>query len=60
MALGGGSGDGADLGPIGGSKDLLFIRLPIGVNHQSVGEEVGLAVFLQVARLLAETANNSF
>ena len=42
------------------AKTFFFVGLPIGVNHQSVGEEVGLAVFLQVARLLAETANNSF
>ena len=63
MALGGVvQGDGADLGPIGGGggEDLLLIRLPIGVNHRSVGAKTGMAIFLDMAQFLAETANNSF
>ena len=60
MALGGGSGDGADLGPIGGSKDLLFIRLPIGVNHWSICMKASMAIFLLMAKFLAELATSGF
>ena len=66
VALGGGIGDdGINLGSVVGSgsgsgKDLLFIGLPIGINHWSIGEEASRAIFLNMARLLAEMANNSF
>ena len=68
VALGGGIGDdGINLGSVVGSgsgsgsgKDLLFIGLPIGINHWSIGAEASQAIFLNMAMLLAEMANNSF
>ena len=42
------------------AKTFFFVGIPIGINHQSIGTEVSQAILLNVARLLAETANNSF
>ena len=62
MALGGGGpGDGIDLGPVGGGgKDLFLVRFSICINHRSVGTKTGATILLNMARFLAETADNGF
>ena len=63
MALGSGvvvCGHGVDLRSVGGGggENLLFVRLPVGVDHRSVGAKAGTTFLLDVTLLLAETANN--
>ena len=40
--------------------DPLGKRFAIGINHWSIGAEASQAIFLNMAMLLAEMANNSF
>ena len=63
MALGGVvRGHGVDLRPVGGGggEDLLLVWLSVCINHWSFGAKTGATILLNVARFLAETANNGF